>query len=134
MDPTIAAAFIAAFTGLCGVAIGTTASLLTSFLANRYTSRLQRDQWERDRRTEHDKWLRDKLHEIYTNCIYFVQVPNDYVTRSKWLNQLLIYQLDTPDFKEFCEKVKVGSVQEADIVELASKDPRLKGEWRKHIT
>jgi hypothetical protein len=59
MDPSIS--------GLLGVAIGALISLLTNWLTNQE----QQKQWLRAQKAEQEKWLRDKLHEIYNNCIQY---------------------------------------------------------------
>jgi hypothetical protein len=64
MDPTILAALFTLF----GVVIASA----VSFLTNWYLSRQQREQWERERKAEKEEWLRDKLQEIYSNCIFYL--------------------------------------------------------------
>ena len=67
MDPTVQAALIASISSLLGVLTGT----VVSFAGQWYALRKQREQWERDRQAEYEKWLRDKLQEIYSNSIFY---------------------------------------------------------------
>ena len=67
MDPTVQAALIAAICSLFGVLIGA----LVGFVGQWYSMRKQREHWEREHHAEQEKWLRDKLQEIYSNSIYY---------------------------------------------------------------
>lgn len=123
MDTNIITALI----GLCGVALGATIVAAVNLIGLWLSYRQQREQWAREYRAEKEKALREKLHEIYINCIYYAG-SNEYRERDKWLNLLLIYyRSDMADFADFREKVKAGGVRADDIIELAAKDPRLQG-------
>ena len=41
------------------------------FLSSKYSIRNQREQWDREHKAEQEKWLREKLQEMYSNCIYY---------------------------------------------------------------
>jgi hypothetical protein len=64
MDPTIVS--------LISVGIGAFVTLLGVFLSNWFLMRNAREQWDREHKSEQEKWLRDKLQEIYSNCIYYL--------------------------------------------------------------
>ena len=74
----------AATAGLIGAAIGGGVTLIANLIST----------WQQARSIHHAKlaaeeaWLREKLHEIYINCICFVGSHN-YVERAKWCNLLL---------------------------------------------
>jgi len=72
MDSTIQVALIASTFSFCGVMIGAVISLSVSVFSNWYVSRRQKEQWIRERKAEKETWLRNKLQEVYTNCIYYL--------------------------------------------------------------
>ncbi len=105
MDRTLLIAMIASISSLFGVFIGA----VVGFVGQWYSLHKQREQWEQERQAEHAKWLRDKLQEIYSNCIFYSETFN-YHTESetnkfeaeklnqtnrhekkRWLNLLMIY-------------------------------------------
>ena len=59
----------AAIAGLIGVSIGAIAGLLGSLLSNWLLIRKDRERWYFERQAEHERWLRERLQEIYTNSI-----------------------------------------------------------------
>ena len=112
----------AGWAGLIGAGIGGGVTLLAQILAV----------WHQDKSMRHAKlaaeeaWLRDKVHEIYVNCMVYVG-SQDYREREKWLNLLLVYYPEPNEsgFSQFLDKKNKGGVTLADIVEIASKDRRL---------
>jgi hypothetical protein len=64
MDPIVG--------NLISVGIGAFVTLLGVFLSNWLLIHKEREQWHRERKAEQEKWLRDKLQEIYSNCIYYL--------------------------------------------------------------
>ncbi len=125
MDTTIA--------GLIGVGIGAIASLVGSLLSNWLLIRRDREQWLRDQRTEHQRWLREKLQETYHYCIHYLSMYlshyseyvgvgenksilpgdfrwgfiNNYRESQKWLGLLLIYypRRTASEFDRFRDEV-----------------------------
>ena len=105
----------AAVAGLLGATVGALTSLLASLLSNLFLARKERDQWVRSQQAEREKWLRDTLQKIYSNCIHHLSnllslVPtvteigntlltqrdvdkwfNDYSEAQRWLGLLLVY-------------------------------------------
>ena len=65
MDPTVG--------NLIGVGIGAFVTLVGVFLSNCLLMRKEREQWDREHKAEQEKWLRDRLQEIYSNCIYYLE-------------------------------------------------------------
>jgi hypothetical protein len=134
MDPSLA--------GLIGVGIGAVASLLGAFVSNWLLMRNQKEQWLRDIKAEKEKWLRDRLQEIYSNCLYYLYLSSSHIPvtdelalerakvfseTQKWLNLLSVYHpfKGTSDYQTFIEKKKEKKLYVADIIDLASRDPRL---------
>ena len=106
MDPAIA--------GLFGAGIGALASLLGALLSNWLLMSKQREQWLLDKQAEQEKWLRERLQEIYSNCIDSLarlnrrskmtaegeavlsqehqrELFDDYSAAQKWLSMLVVY-------------------------------------------
>jgi hypothetical protein len=110
--------------GLIGAGIGGGVTLLAQILLV----------WHQDRAMRHSKvvaeeaWVREKLHEIYVNCIAYIRTQS-YAERDKWLNLLLVYHPErtSDDFSKFVEKKTKGALDIADIIELAQKDQRIQG-------
>jgi len=114
----------AATAGLIGAAVGGGVTLIANLIST----------WQQTRSMHHTKlaaeeaWLREKLHEIYINCIFFVGGQN-YTERAKWINLLLIYYPNRlePEFATFFDKFNRGALSVDDVVALASRDPRIQG-------
>ncbi|MEM9451515.1 MAG: hypothetical protein AAGA75_23695 [Cyanobacteria bacterium P01_E01_bin.6] len=106
-----------AIAGLIGAFIGAFFGLLGSLLTNWLTLKKEREQWSKDKEVEQAKWLRDKLQEIYSNCIDYLskvsrgseissdgtpylkqehvrETFSDFSEAQKWLGILLIYHPD----------------------------------------
>jgi hypothetical protein len=126
MDTSIITASI----GLCGVVVGAAIVAAVNLIGLWHSSRQQKELWAREYKAEQEKALREKLHEIYINCIYYAGSA-EYRERDRWLNLLLIYHPNTTNFDSFLEKVKAGGVEANDIIELARKDSRLQGSFIK---
>jgi hypothetical protein len=71
--------------GLVGAAIGGGVTLIANLISTWQQMRLARQA----KLAAEEAWVREKLHEIYINCIVFVESQN-YVERAKWLNSLLV--------------------------------------------
>lgn len=123
----------AALAGLIGASIGALAGLIGSFLSNWYLVRKEREQWSRDKELEYQRWLREKLQEIYSNCIFYLsnllgkptsftaseegimiadkkeKWSDDYSQALKWLGLLLVYGSDLQGFKSFMENYSIFS-------------------------
>jgi hypothetical protein len=103
-----------ALIGLLGAIIGASASLLGTILSNRATAKKEQQLWELNRQKEQDQWTREKLQEIYSNCLSSLaklfrqseiladgrvvlskehqrELFNDYSDAQKWVNLLLVY-------------------------------------------
>lgn len=124
MDPTIQAALIASISSICGFIVGFIGVILgavVTFSSTIYLSHRQEEQQKLQLKVEQDKWLKDKLQEIYSNCLFYVNnsgyfnlIPGEVQQesilkykelefesrkldfafdkeREKWLNLLLIY-------------------------------------------
>jgi hypothetical protein len=64
------------------------------------------------------------------------KLDNEYYAElQKWVNLLLVYHpfKGTPDYQAFIEKVRERKLRTADVIELASKDPRLQIDLTKAI-
>lgn len=144
MDATIAT--------LIGVGVGAFVTLLTQILI----SRREKHQLELQRAYEKEKWLRDKVQEIYANCFYYEMEPHYYIDdkirdlspieytkltaeraqfsdahwreRQKWLNLLTVYHpfQKSEEYVKFCEMVRERKVSRSYLVDLAQRDPRLR--------
>jgi hypothetical protein len=119
--------YLAPLVGFLGVLLGSLISLLGTYLSHRYLIRRQQELWMLQREAEYEDWLREKLYEIYINCLYFAgSAPTR--ERDKWYNLLLAYFPATEDHDAFYNKIKQDQIEAIDIVNLASKDRRLKGD------
>jgi hypothetical protein len=126
IDPAIATIIV----GL----VGALAVLSGAFL-NNY---LEKGKREEERKFEREKWKRDQLQKIYSNCIENLSIPStDYKSALKWLNILLIYHPDRTgeSFSELKQKIDElkSAKQKIDtaenlleyIIEQAANDKRL---------
>jgi tetratricopeptide (TPR) repeat protein len=142
-----------ALVGFFGAAVGALASLGGTYLSNSAAIKKERDQWHRQHEADLDAWRRDKLQEVYTNCISALSKigqkeessfknPNEIIDYSEvinWLHILLIYRKNrnSSEFRDFYDRVLeieskgfAGSVARdlrADIIEMAATDQRLQG-------
>jgi tetratricopeptide (TPR) repeat protein len=129
-----------AFIGLLGVLLGGLLGLLTPLI----TAKIDEAKWEREQASKRDEWLRNRLEEIYSNCIEKLSISNDDDSKAqRWLRILLIYHQDrnSDDYYELYDQVmnldtghqlkykfkELGS----NIVEMAAVDPRLIGSGKK---
>jgi hypothetical protein len=98
MNPTIG--------NLVSVGIGAIVTLFGVFLSNWLLIRKEREQWYREHKAEQEKWLRDRLQEIYSNCIYYLgQTP--YAASAPRLEKYMVR--DAPELEY--EKLKLGYEQ-----------------------
>ncbi|MBD1838964.1 hypothetical protein H6F78_23275 [Coleofasciculus sp. FACHB-64] len=127
---------------LLGALVGAGAAIVASLINNKFQLR-----------REKEKWQREQLQEIYSNCIYNLmryiqgfeeggQKGVDFAESSRWLSLLLIHHpskdTDNETFKAFRYKVieltrrggslmgwdKVQALRD-EIIEMAEKDSRL---------
>ncbi|STQ91664.1 hypothetical protein [Iodobacter fluviatilis] len=114
----------AATSGLIGAAIGGGVTLIANLISIWQQARSMRNA----KLASEEAWLREKLHEIYVNCIYFVGTSK-YEERNKWINLLLIYhpERSQPTFSEFLDKHTKGALAIDDIIALAARDSRIQG-------
>ncbi len=139
----------AAIISLVGVAIGAIAGLLGAIINNRYQLRKDHEQWQRQEQSEHEKWLKTELYEIYTNCVHYLALlnsgmisPENKSQAEKWIRILLFYvlqnreDLDTTVLihasREFSDNLRLNSIDRDTIallndaiLEMATKDQRL---------
>ncbi|WP_048065285.1 hypothetical protein [Methanosarcina acetivorans] len=91
--------------------------------------------WKEQRELELKKWKRDRLQEIYSNCIQHLY-NGEKDEAQKWLSILLIYQEDEQSFSKLREKMKIHKETDIhdfdtieglikDIIQLAFTDKRL---------
>ncbi|MBD2414432.1 hypothetical protein FACHB389_08165 [Nostoc calcicola FACHB-389] len=105
------------FPVLIGIIIGTFSTVVGSILALITTIITNCSQ----RRREREQWVREKLQEIYSNCISSLTawhgsgLPNyeEFPNAVKWLNILLIYHsnISNKDFLTFPEEISLFSSQ-----------------------
>jgi tetratricopeptide (TPR) repeat protein len=144
---------IVALVGFFGAAVGALASLGGTYLSNSAAIKKEREQWNRRHEADLDAWQRDKLQEVYINCISSLSKieqkeesvfknPNetiDYSDLIMWLNILLIYQKNrnSSEYRNLYNRVleieskgfagsAAGNLR-ADIIEMAAMDQRLQG-------
>jgi hypothetical protein len=58
--------------GLIGAVIGAASGFLGSLLTSWLTLKKEKEQWLRNKELEQEIWLRDRLQEIYSNCIDYL--------------------------------------------------------------
>lgn len=136
MDPIIVAAIIT----LIGVAFGALLGFFAPIISSLLSVNQEKDKWARDQKAEYNKWIRERLQEIYGNCLESLSThPFDRDKAAKWLEILLIYYPNR-DLKEYYWALNlIAEVVRGDedehsliilhrfIVELAKIDPRLQG-------
>ncbi len=139
----------AAIVSLVGVAIGALAGLLGAIINNRYQLRKEREQWQRQEKSEHEKWLKTELYDIYTNCVHYLALinsgmnsPENQSQAEKWIRILLFYVLQNRNdldttvllhaFSEFSENNRLNCIDMENIallndaiLEMSTKDQRL---------
>ena len=101
MDPAIA--------GLIGAGIGAIASLLGSLLSNWLLIKKEREQWLLDKQADEDTWLRERLQEIYSNCIDFLSRINrrsELAAKEGKLEAILVTEHQRELFSDFSEAQK----------------------------
>jgi hypothetical protein len=139
---------------LIGISVGAISSLIGSFLGGSFSLLNTLISNRNLRLIEKEKWIRDNLQLVYSNCITSLSaVSNIFVgggmtkgkeyyetasEASKWLNLLLLYHpsrktLDYEDLKtgvlEFTrnpDNLKAAEMLRMMIIELAANDLRLK--------
>lgn len=122
--------------GLFGVLIGSLIGLLSPLI----TAKADMMKWEREQLSKRDEWLRNRLEEIYGNCIEKLSnSKEDYTEARKWLSILLIYHQDrnSDDFYELYDRVMSLDTEpqikhkfkelSSNIIEMAAVDSRLVG-------
>jgi len=127
-----------AYIGLLGVFLGGLLGLLTPLISNILSARIDIKKWDLDQTSEKNKWLRERMLEIYSNCLESLSSrPFDHSKASKWLELLLVYfpNRNSEDYYQFFNltaNVITGTENEEDIkylheftLELAATDPRL---------
>ncbi|MGB3788981.1 MAG: hypothetical protein WA949_13300 [Phormidesmis sp.] len=103
--------------GLIGAAIGASTGLASTLLTNWLGLKKEKEQWKRNIESEHERWLRENLQDVYGNCLYSLsrllaaseitieagklgavlskehqrEFFLDYSEAQKWLGLLLIY-------------------------------------------
>jgi len=145
---------IVALVGFFGAAVGALAGLGGTYLSNRDARKRERDQWRRQHEADLDAWRRDKLQEVYINCIQalskieqkeesFSKGIIDYSELINWLYILLTYQKNrnSSEYRKFYDSIlKIESNRfagsaardlRADIIEMAATDQRLHGNSEK---
>lgn len=61
-----------AVAGLIGAAVGAVSGFAGTLLTSWISLTKEREQSKRNTRIEKDQWLRDRLQEIYGNCLYYL--------------------------------------------------------------
>ena len=134
--------------GLLGAdIIGACATLLGTLFSNLFQLLREQLQWNKQQEIERQKWIRDKLQEIYSNCIFYITAyiePNnstvfeDWAKAKKWLNILLVYSPDRSttkfeilcaEIENFCSSLDIEQAKRLRnrIIEIAATAPRLHG-------
>jgi len=104
----------AGIAGLYGAAIGAAGVIIGSVISNWFNIQKEKEQWIRDKDAKLNDWQRDKLEDIYGNCInslsklfrrseitaevgaiikkeHVRDLFDDYTDAQKWLSLLLIH-------------------------------------------
>jgi tetratricopeptide (TPR) repeat protein len=134
------AAIIGALIAVFGTIIGVSSQALITYISDLRS----REQWASEQKVEQYKWLRERLQEVYSNCIDCLTEPSiDCGRAQKWLNLLLVYysSRDTKDYNYIYERVLALSTEDRSdwiarakelttiIIEMAANDQILKGDF-----
>jgi hypothetical protein len=131
--------------GLIGAFLGAAATVVVAYIQNKQTIQNQRDQWFRDKDAKLEEWQRDKLEEIYGNCLnslsrilrksgvtaegkpyiskeHISELFDDYTEAQKWLSLLLIHYSSDYIKPSSGDKDRDFITLKDDIASFSSKD------------
>ena len=124
--------FDPAFSTIIASIIGALAAIVGGWLSNQYE--ISKRKYEKE--AEREKWKRDLLQNIYSNCIDNLSDSTKEITKSiKWLETLMIYHPEViPKLTQKVNELKKAQVDEirakkmealSDVLDIAANDREL---------
>lgn len=108
----------AGLSALLGALVGAAAVVAAQWLSFIHQRRLAREDW-----------LRNRLHDVYAEAIRHTAGTN-YAERDQSISLVILYFPPTQpkELASFLEKARTGAVRRHDILEIAARDTRLRGD------